>query len=72
MVEGEVGRDAEEPGDRLLVTADVVVALPGADKRLLAEIVCRLLVPRQAIEVAEDGALVLAKERLEAGEVARS
>jgi len=65
MVAGEVSGDAEEPGARLLVAADLLEALPGPQKRLLGNIVAGLLVAGNAPEVAEDGALMRVEELLE-------
>jgi len=48
-----------------LIGGDTVEMLPGAHKRLLAEVVRRLFIAGHAPEIAEDVALVSTEERLE-------
>ena len=67
MVAGEVGGHPEEPGARLVVVTDLLETLPGAQERLLGDIVAGLLIARDPPEVAEDGRFVSVEELLEGG-----
>ena len=70
MIAGEVGGDAEEPGAWLVVAADLLETLPGAEKCLLGDIVAGLLVASDAPEIPQNRAFVRMKELLE-GRLAR-
>lgn len=65
MVQRKVRGDTEEPPARALVVADPREVLPGAQERLLGEIVSRLLVSGHAPQIGKDVTFVRAEERLE-------